>query len=174
MPRHAGRAPTPTGALHHLSFLDGGKAALGASGRLPLLVGLLRATRGATYDNVLGTLWQTSTLDANQPLLAAAGAPAHLVAPIPQRSGGVWGASAPCVGGAKGLPAPPARRSTPCCWRVCVCVCVCGCRWTTHACADAAAAGVGQQKLLATTTTPAAAVGPVSSGVRETVLSFAG
>jgi hypothetical protein len=75
-----------TGALHHLSFLDEAKAQVGCSGRLPLLVRLLDASKGGqTYDNLVGLLWNVGLLDCNQQLLAAAGAPRHLAHPLPAR-----------------------------------------------------------------------------------------
>eukprot|EP00878_Enallax_costatus_P027494 GHUV01029612.1.p1 GENE.GHUV01029612.1~~GHUV01029612.1.p1 ORF type:complete len:238 (+),score=87.35 GHUV01029612.1:886-1599(+) len=75
-----------TGALHHLTFLDEAKQELGSKpDGLKLLVLLLSKADGQTYDNVVGCLWNVGLLEGNQEKLAAAGAPAHLVRPIPKR-----------------------------------------------------------------------------------------
>jgi hypothetical protein len=76
-----------SGALHHLSFLDEAKQQLGQSPQLRLLVDLLLRGKAdsQTYDNLVGCLWNVGLLDENGPSLAAAGAPAHLVRPVPGR-----------------------------------------------------------------------------------------
>uniref|UniRef100_A0A383WL29 Uncharacterized protein n=1 Tax=Tetradesmus obliquus TaxID=3088 RepID=A0A383WL29_TETOB len=76
-----------TGALHHLSFIDEAKQQLGQSPQLRLLVELLLHGKadGQTYDNLVGCLWNVGLLAENGPRLAAAGAPAHLVHPVPAR-----------------------------------------------------------------------------------------
>lgn len=76
---------TAAGALHHLSFLDDAKQQLGQSPQLRLLVALLDKASGQTYDNLVGCLWNVGLLADNAPRLAAAGAPAHLVQPVPAR-----------------------------------------------------------------------------------------
>jgi hypothetical protein len=75
------------GALHHLSFLDEAKQQLGQSPQLRLLVELLLRGKAdsQTYDNLVGCLWNVGLLAENGPRLAAAGAPAHLVRPVPAR-----------------------------------------------------------------------------------------
>jgi hypothetical protein len=75
------------GALHHLSFLDDAKQQLGQSSQLRLLVELLLRGKAdsQTYDNLVGCLWNVGLLAGNGPRLAAAGAPAHLVRPVPDR-----------------------------------------------------------------------------------------
>ncbi|WIA42913.1 hypothetical protein OEZ86_008827 [Tetradesmus obliquus] len=76
-----------TGALHHLSFIDEAKQQLGQSPQLRLLVELLLRGKAdsQTYDNLVGCLWNVGLLAENGPRLAAAGAPAHLVHPVPAR-----------------------------------------------------------------------------------------
>jgi hypothetical protein len=71
-----------TGALHHLTVLDEGKARLVAGGGVPLLVTLLQGPVGATlpvaWDNALAALWNASLLTGVEAVLAAAGAPPFL------------------------------------------------------------------------------------------------
>ncbi|WIA22456.1 hypothetical protein OEZ85_004754 [Tetradesmus obliquus] len=76
-----------TGALHHLSFIDEAKQQLGQSPQLRLLVELLLRGKAdsQTYDNLVGCLWNVGLLAENGPRLAAAGAPAHIVHPVPAR-----------------------------------------------------------------------------------------
>ncbi|GBF96059.1 hypothetical protein Rsub_08935 [Raphidocelis subcapitata] len=71
-----------TGALHHLTMLDEGKARLLAGGGVPLLATLLRGPVGAAlpvaWDNALAALWNVSLLSGAAAALAAAGAPPFL------------------------------------------------------------------------------------------------
>jgi hypothetical protein len=53
--------------------------------RVNMLPAMLLLPQGQTYDNLTGLLWNVGLLGVNQPLLAAAGAPDHLVHPTPAR-----------------------------------------------------------------------------------------
>jgi hypothetical protein len=70
-----------SGALHHLSVLDGAKCALLEAGALRHLAAVLRnggASSPAAWDGALGALWNASLVAGSEGALAAAGAPGFL------------------------------------------------------------------------------------------------
>ncbi|KAF8057627.1 Glo1 [Scenedesmus sp. PABB004] len=121
-----------SGALHHLSFLDGAKAELGAhADGLSALVGLLAGAPGGACDNARRVLWNAGLLLDNGAALARAGAPRHIAQPVPPRRfmrcccaaraaaaprqllRRSAGARSPAPGPTAGPPGRAPRRSTP-------------------------------------------------------------
>lgn len=83
---HATNCRVCPGALHHLSFDDTCKQQVAASPHLAVLARLAGGgSTGQTYDNAVGVLWNVSLMAGCQAALAAAGAPAHLMQPLPPR-----------------------------------------------------------------------------------------
>jgi len=69
------------GALHHLTFLDEGRARLVGAGGVRQLVALLQScgvAAPAAWDNALGALWNASLLAGSERAMEDAGAPVFL------------------------------------------------------------------------------------------------